>query len=53
MAAFAMTSWPAVTARARVWDAATGLPLSGPLQHHGPVVNAAFSPDGTHLATAS
>ena len=38
---------------ARVWDAATGQPLTGTLAHQGFVVSAAFSPDGTRVVTAS
>jgi WD40 repeat protein len=38
---------------ARVWNAATGMPVTGPLEHRHQVVSAAFSPDGTHLVTAS
>jgi len=42
-----------VDSTARVWDAATGQPLTGPLVHEGPVLRAAFSPDGTRVVTAS
>jgi WD40 repeat protein len=38
---------------ARVWDAATGKPLTRPLEHQNQVVSAAFSPDGTRVVTAS
>ena len=38
---------------ARVWDAATGKPVASPLEHHGAVTSAAFSPDGTRVVTAS
>jgi WD40 repeat protein len=38
---------------ARVWDAATGKPLTGALEHEAEVVSAAFSPDGTRVVTAS
>jgi WD40 repeat protein len=36
-----------------VWDAATGTPLTRPLEHQAAVVSAAFSPDGTRVVTAS
>ncbi len=38
---------------ARVWDAATGKPLTSPLEHQDQVWSAAFSPDGTRVVTAS
>jgi WD40 repeat protein len=38
---------------ARLWDAATGLPLSEPLRHEGQVMHVSFSADGRWLATAS
>jgi len=38
---------------ARVWDTATGKPVSPPLEHTGPVQFAAFSPDGQRVATAN
>ena len=38
---------------ARVWDAATGQPLTHTLRHEGPVDSAAFSPDGRRVVTAS
>jgi WD40 repeat protein len=37
---------------ARVWDVATGEPVTPLLQHRGPVVHAAFSPDGRRVLTA-
>jgi WD40 repeat protein/tetratricopeptide (TPR) repeat protein len=37
---------------ARVWDAATGQPVTPPLRHRGKVRHAAFSPDGGLVATA-
>src|SRR5207237_93972 len=38
---------------ARVWDAATGEPVTPPLKHGGEVHYASFSPDGRRVATAS
>ncbi len=38
---------------ARVWDAATGQPLSPPLKHEANVYRAEFSPDGQRVVTAS
>jgi WD40 repeat protein len=38
---------------ARVWDAATGKPLSSPLEHDDTVWTAAFSRDGKLIVTAS
>ena len=37
---------------ARLWDAATGQPLTPPLAHSNWVTWVAFSPDGATLATA-
>jgi WD40 repeat protein/serine/threonine protein kinase len=37
---------------ARVWDVASGLPVSAPLRHESYVYYAAFSPDGRRLVTA-
>ena len=37
---------------ARIWDVATGEPLTPPLRHEGTVVHAAFSPDRSRLLTA-
>src|SRR5262249_44732854 len=34
---------------ARVWDAATGLPVTPPLQHGREVMHVAFSPDGSRV----
>jgi hypothetical protein len=36
---------------ARLWSAATGEPLTPPLQHEGAVTCGAFSPDGSRFAT--
>ena len=38
---------------ARVWDAATGAPVSVPLKHDDRVNSAAFSSDGRRVVTAS
>jgi len=38
---------------ARVWDAQTGGPVTGPLQHRNFVCSARFSPDGRRIITAS
>jgi WD40 repeat protein len=38
---------------ARIWDVATGKPLTPPLEHNGPIPGAAFSPDGALVVTAS
>ncbi|HZT81132.1 MAG TPA: tetratricopeptide repeat protein, partial [Gemmataceae bacterium] len=38
---------------ARVWDAATGEPVTPPLRHGSRVLRAHFSPDGTRVVTAS
>ncbi|HEX3477143.1 MAG TPA: CHAT domain-containing protein, partial [Kofleriaceae bacterium] len=38
---------------ARVWDAETGKPVTGPLGHQDAVLRAAFSPDGARVVTAS
>ncbi len=37
----------------RIWDVATGMQVTPPLQHQGAVSAAAFSPDGTRVVTAS
>jgi WD40 repeat protein len=42
-----------VDGTARVWDAATGQPVTRPLAHQARVLSAAFSPDGTRVVTAS
>jgi len=36
----------------RLWDAATGKPVGGPLRHEGAVADESFSPDGTRILTA-
>jgi eukaryotic-like serine/threonine-protein kinase len=38
---------------AQVWDAATGEPITPPLQHSSRVVHGLFSPDGHRVVTAS
>src|SRR5262249_29405508 len=38
---------------ARVWDAQTGQPVTGPLAHQGEVTVAVFSPDGRLVLTGS
>jgi WD40 repeat protein len=38
---------------ARVWDAATGTPITGALEHERSVTSAAFSPDGARIVTVS
>ncbi len=57
MAAFSPDGRRVVTASddhtARVWDAATGAPVTPPLEHQGAVWAAAFSPDGARVVTAS
>jgi WD40 repeat protein len=39
-------------AAGRVWDAATGQPITPPLVHGGRVPRASFSPDGRRVITA-
>jgi WD40 repeat protein len=38
---------------ARIWDAATGAPVTPPLRHGGAVLDVGFDPDGARLVTAS
>jgi len=38
---------------ARVWDVATGVPVTPPLKHQGQVYSAVFSHDGKRVVTAS
>jgi tetratricopeptide (TPR) repeat protein len=38
---------------ARVWDAATGQPISTSMKHEDDVLHAVFSPDGRRIVTAS
>jgi WD40 repeat protein len=38
---------------ARVWDVATGKPITEPMRHADSVQTAAFSPDGTRIVTGS
>jgi WD40 repeat protein len=38
---------------ARVWDAATGQPVSAPMKHGDQLLSAQFSPDGRWVVTAS
>jgi WD40 repeat protein/serine/threonine protein kinase len=56
-AAFSPDSRRVVTASrdhtARVWDAVTGEPVTGPLRHGHVVWKAVFSPDGNRVVTAS
>ena len=43
-----------VTTQSELWDAASGAPISKPLQGHSGMVNSvAFSPDGTRIVSAS
>jgi WD40 repeat protein len=36
-----------------LWDATTGAPIGEPMRHEDEVVDAAFSPDGARIVTAS
>ncbi|HSH17600.1 MAG TPA: tetratricopeptide repeat protein, partial [Verrucomicrobiae bacterium] len=38
---------------ARIWDSATGRPLTEPIRHDDEVTSAVFSPDGRRVVTAS
>ncbi|HEV3255347.1 MAG TPA: WD40 repeat domain-containing protein, partial [Gemmataceae bacterium] len=38
---------------ARLWDAATGLPIGPPMRHQNIVASVAFSPDGQRILTGS
>ena len=38
---------------ARLWDAATGMPIGNPMQHGDTILSVAFSPDGRQVVTAS
>jgi WD40 repeat protein/serine/threonine protein kinase len=40
-------------ARARIWDARNGTPISGWMRHGGSLANPQFSPEGLRLLTAS
>src|SRR5262249_13024181 len=42
---------PGRLGEARVWDAATGRPITAPIRHEGVVQRASFSPDGRFLLT--
>jgi WD40 repeat protein/tetratricopeptide (TPR) repeat protein/tRNA A-37 threonylcarbamoyl transferase component Bud32 len=39
------------TGKAQVWETATGLPVSPPIEHNGYLVRAELSPDGRRLVT--
>jgi tetratricopeptide (TPR) repeat protein len=42
---------PGRLGEARVWDVATGRPITAPIRHEGVVLRASFSPDGRFLLT--
>src|SRR5262249_27178055 len=44
---------PSAPGEARIWDVATGRPLTPPLRHFAEVYQAGFSPDGRRMVTAS